>query len=147
MSELAAEPGTAVNAEVRAGGCLCGAVRFTVAGEPDYPHTCSCRHCQTRGGGPEQWWVSFPLEGVTWTGTEELTWYDTWPGKTKRGFCPVCGTHVAALDYGDDEFMGFNVPALDDPGDPALVPVNQSCRDSAVPWLSQVPDTQRASTG
>lgn len=148
MSELTAEPDAAVEGPVRSGGCLCGAIRYTVAGEPDYPHTCSCPHCQTRGGGPVQWWVGFRLDGVTWTGAGEPTWFDTWPGQTKRGFCAVCGTNVAALDYGDSEtFMGFNVPTLDDPSDPALIPINQSCRDSAVPWLNQVPDAKCATAG
>jgi hypothetical protein len=123
---------------VRVGGCHCGNIRFAASGDPDYPHTCSCTDCQKRGGAPMMSWVSFPLDGFEWTGPcGEPSWYDTHEGVTARGFCPDCGTHVAAYDYGD-VWMGVNIPALDDAGDPALYPVNQSYRGDAVPWLGQV---------
>ncbi|WP_439956514.1 GFA family protein [Nocardia nova] len=28
------------------GGCHCGTIRFSATGEPDFPHLCSCEHCQ-----------------------------------------------------------------------------------------------------
>ncbi|WP_326586065.1 hypothetical protein [Streptomyces sp. NBC_01294] len=68
----------------RTGGCLCGAIRFTVTGPPDYPHTCALDDGATR--------VAITLSG------------------------------------------------LGNP--PDLVPVNQSHRDSAVPWPAQVSDTR-----
>jgi hypothetical protein len=140
-------PETVANNEVRAGGCLCGNIQFIVTGEPDYPHTCSCEHCQKRAGGPLQWWIGFPLEGLAWTGEGgEPTWFDTHQGKTKRGFCPVCGSHLAAFDHGDTT-IGINVTALDERDDPRLMPVNQSFRGDAVSWLPQVPDTQRSTVG
>jgi hypothetical protein len=140
-------PEPTADAQVRTGGCLCGKIRFVVAGDADYPHVCSCPHCQKRAGGPMQSWVGFPLEGLRWTGDGgEPTWYDTFPDETKRGFCPTCGSHVAALDYGDTT-IGINVSALDHQDDPALVPVNQSFRGDAVSWLPQVTDTQHSTTG
>lgn len=133
-------PGTEIGA--RTGGCLCGNIRFTVTGAPDYPHVCSCEHCQKRAGGPMQSWVSFPMSGLAWTGEGgEPTWFDTFPEVTTRGFCPVCGSHVAAIDYGD-AMIGINMTALDDQTGQDLLPVNQSFRDNAVTWLPQVPDTQ-----
>ncbi|MFF4450149.1 GFA family protein [Streptomyces sp. NPDC001502] len=133
----------------RSGGCHkdCGRIRFEAKGGPDYPHTCSCRDCKKRGGAPMMSWVAFPLDGFEWTGEGgEPTWYDTYPGKTKRGFCANCGTHIAAYDYGDT-WMGVNIPALDEPDGEGLTPVNQSCRGEAVPWLGQVADTQHNTTG
>jgi hypothetical protein len=140
MSETTAET------QARVGGCLCGKIRFTVTGEPDYPHVCSCIHCQKRAGGPMQSWVGFPLAGLRWTGGGEPTWYDTFASETKRGFCPTCGSHVAAFDYGDTT-IGINLSALDDQDDPRFVRVNQCFRGNAVAWLSQVPDTQRSTVG
>lgn len=134
------------NTEVHAGGCLCGRIRFTVTGTPDYPHTCSCPHCQKLGGGPMMAWVSFPSAGLSWTGDGGApTWFDTYPGETARAFCPCCGSSIAARDYGDTT-IGITISALDHPSDPRLIPVNQSCRDTAVSWLPQVPDTQHSST-
>lgn len=138
---------TVTNTEILTGGCLCGKIRFTVNGEPDYPHVCSCIHCQKRAGGPIQSWVSFPLEGLRWTGEGgEPTWYDTFKDETKRGFCPTCGSHVAAFDYGDTN-IGINLSALDKQDDARLVPVNQSFRGDAVSWLPQVPNTQHSALG
>lgn len=131
--------------DARTGGCLCTKIRFSVTGAPDYPHVCSCTHCQKRAGGPLQSWVGFPLDGLRWTGDGgEPTWYDTFPGQTKRGFCATCGSHVAALDYGDTT-IGINLTALDDQTGTDLAPVNQSFRGDAVAWLAQVPDTQHSS--
>ncbi|MGY0234100.1 GFA family protein [Longispora urticae] len=139
-------PSAGLSQEGVAGGCLCGRIRFTVSGEPDYPHVCSCRHCQKRAGGPLQSWVSFPLDELRWTGEGGApTWYDTFPDTTTRGFCATCGSHLAAYDYGDT-LIGINLTALDDQHDPRLVPVNQSFRDDAVGWLPQVPDTQHSTS-
>ncbi|MFI1018601.1 GFA family protein [Streptomyces sp. NPDC020965] len=103
------------------GGCHCGRIRFTAAGVSDYPRTCSCPDCQKRGGCPMMSWVAFPLDGFTWTGEGEPTWYDTFPGETRRGFCPDCGSHIAAFDHGDT-WMGVNLPALDNPRRPRARP-------------------------
>jgi hypothetical protein len=128
--------------QARAGGCLCGKIRFTVTGEPDYPHTCSCLHCQKLGGGPMMSWVSFPLDGLAWTGEGgEPSWYYTFVGETKRGFCPACGSQLCALDDGGNS-IAITLSALDDAAD--LIPVNQSFRDDAVSWLPQVPDSRHS---
>ncbi len=54
------------------------------------------------------WWVGF--ETVTWTGESEPTWYETFEGEAKRGFCPTCGSRVAAIDSDIPE-IGINVTA------------------------------------
>ncbi|MFB6984459.1 GFA family protein [Streptomyces sp. NPDC056304] len=85
------------------------------------------------------------IETVTWTGDGgEPTWYGTFEGEAKRGFCPTCGTRLAAIDSDIPE-IGFNVTALDDTSDPDLVPIHASFRDNAAHWLLQVPDTQKKS--
>ncbi len=131
-----------VDARGREGGCLCRKIRFAVTGEPDDPHICACPHCKKRAGGPFQWWVGFPLQGLKWTG-DEPTWFDTYPGETRRGFCPTCGSSIAALDYDDNTIIGINTTALDDQDDPCLVPVNLNRLSDAAPWLAQ-PGTKHA---
>ncbi|MGW7439858.1 NUDIX domain-containing protein [Streptomyces sp. NPDC054849] len=131
---------TSIPASVpRTGGCLCRTIQFTVTGPPDYPHTCSCGHCQGLSGGPMMSWVSFPLDGLTWHGGGgEPSWHHTWPD-SKRGFCPRCGSQLCALDDGATS-IAITLSALGNP--PDLVPVNQSCRDTAVSWLPPLPDTR-----
>ncbi|WP_433348235.1 GFA family protein [Microtetraspora malaysiensis] len=133
-------------AQERSGGCLCGRIRFTVRGKAAYPHTCSCPHCQKLGGGPMMWWAGFAPKDVTWTGESEPTWFETFEGEAKRGFCPHCGSRLAAIDS-DVPDLGIVVTALDDTSGLDLVPVNQSFRDNAVHWLPQVPDTQNSPVG
>ncbi|WP_433214510.1 GFA family protein [Microtetraspora malaysiensis] len=137
---------TVAAAQERSGGCLCGRIRFTVKGKAAYPHTCSCPHCQKLGGGPMMWWAGFAPKDVTWTGESEPTWFETFEGEAKRGFCPHCGSRLAAIDS-DVPDLGIVVTALDDTSGLDLVPVNQSFRDNAVHWLPQVPDTQNSAVG
>ncbi|MFE1790661.1 GFA family protein [Streptomyces sp. NPDC059525] len=134
--------------EVRTGGCLCGKVRFTVTGPVDDPHICACTHCSTRSGAPFQWWVGFPMDGLKWTGTDP-NWFDTHPGKTARGFCGTCGSHLAARDHGNDMAIGILATALDHhTTDPALAPTNLSRLAEAAPWLTATgcPGSAAAST-
>lgn len=127
------------NTAPRTGHCQCGEIQFEVGGEAEYPHTCSCGDCQSLSGGPVMSWVSFPLDTLKWTGIGgEPNWHYTWPN-SRRGFCPKCGSQVCALDYGADT-IAITLSALGNPAD--LIPVNQSFRESAVPWLAPVPDTR-----
>ncbi|MEU3904099.1 GFA family protein [Streptomyces goshikiensis] len=123
----------------RTGRCQCGDIRFEVGGEADYVHLCSCVDCQSLSGGPVMSWVSFPLDALKWTGAGgEPNWHNTWPD-SRRGFCPKCGSQLCALDDGANT-IAVTLSALGNPAD--LVPVNQSHRENAVPWLTPVPDTR-----
>jgi hypothetical protein len=83
-------------------------------------------------------WVDFSLDTFAWTGVGgEPTWFNTWP-TTKRGFCPHCGSLVAAFDDGGTA-MGITMMALDDHS--ALTPVHQGSKDNAVPWLPVIETT------
>jgi len=120
------------------GGCLCERIRFRAGGEAIWPHLCSCPHCQKLSGAPVVAWVDFPLGTFTWTGDGgEPTWFNTYP-TTKRGFCPTCGTFVAALDE-NGTTMGITMMAIDDHS--TLVPVHQGRKDNAVPWLQTLETT------
>ncbi|MFI9748229.1 GFA family protein [Streptomyces sp. NPDC052494] len=135
----------AETAAERTGGCLCGRIRFTTRGPAVFPHTCACRHCQKLGGTPVMWWVGF--EKVTWTGEGgEPTWYETFEGEAKRGFCPACGSRLAAIDSDIPE-IGINVTALDDTSCPDLVPIHASSRDNAVHWLPSVQKVEHGTAG
>lgn len=72
------------------GSCLCGAVRFTVAGELGAPDACHCSQCRRQSG---HYWAStdVPREAVTIEGGDGLTWYQS-SEKVRRGFCATCGS-------------------------------------------------------
>ena len=81
----------------RSGGCLCGAVRFTVLGEPLRVGMCHCQDCRrTSGSGFSFFGV---WERASYEGRGELA---TFQG---RSFCPVCGSRVVLLRQAEAEIM------------------------------------------
>jgi hypothetical protein len=49
------------------GGCLCGAVRYSISGTPFAAEYCHCRMCQKSAGAVVVNWMDFHKEQVTWT--------------------------------------------------------------------------------
>ena len=71
------------------GGCLCGAVRFTIAGEPMVTRVCWCRLCQSIGAGSGTVNVGFKSADVTIEGptTDYVSTADSGTILHRR-FCP-----------------------------------------------------------
>jgi hypothetical protein len=98
------------------GGCLCGAVRYTIDADPLAARTCWCRLCQYLGGGTATVNVCFPAEAVSLTG--ELRHYDSVADSgnaMRRGFCPKCGTPVTSAALARPHLLFFRAGTLDDP--------------------------------
>ncbi len=74
------------------GSCLCGAVRFEVAGDLPGPDACHCGKCRKQSG---HYFAStdVPKTAVTIHGEEKLTWYQS-SEKARRGFCATCGSSL-----------------------------------------------------
>ena len=74
------------------GGCLCGAVTFTVTGDLAAPNACHCNQCRKQSG---HYWVSTDLleSNVEIKGADAITWYHSSP-KVRRGFCAKCGSFL-----------------------------------------------------
>ena len=75
------------------GGCHCGAVRYTVSGEPQHVALCHCSDCRKSAGAPAVAWAAF-AEGEFKLLQGELTTFNS-SGSTMRSFCPKCGTGIA----------------------------------------------------
>ena len=102
---------------VRSGGCLCGAVRIEVSGEPISQGICRCRACQRNCGGQPANILIYPADAVELK-QGELSYYDT-PGDSgahvSRGFCPNCGAPVMSSLSSTDAITIVKLGALDDP--------------------------------
>ena len=72
------------------GGCLCGAVRYTVDGPLRPVVACHCKQCQ-RTSGNYVAATSAPREAVTVEG--EPRWFAS-SAEARRAFCPVCGSNL-----------------------------------------------------
>jgi ADP-ribose pyrophosphatase YjhB (NUDIX family) len=116
----------------RSGGCLCGAVAYTVTGPVRDSYCCSCHHCARSTGAPTVWWVAFDQEEVAWSG--ELAWVATWP-TLRRAFCRTCGSSLASVADGA-RTLSLTGASLNDQTGPGLEPFGHSFRDRAPAWMS-----------
>ena len=85
----------------RKGGCLCGAVRYEIRGEPRQVIACHCGQCQKSHGNFAAY-TRVPLAGFTLTAQDGLKWYRS-SETARRGFCRHCGSSLfwEPLDAGD----------------------------------------------
>ena len=84
------------------GGCLCGAVRYELNGEPIFQGHCHCVDCQKVTGTGHVSVVALPADAVKVTG--EVTAFAVMADSGQpyvRHFCPKCGS----LIYGEPGSM------------------------------------------
>jgi len=74
------------------GTCLCGAVKFEVAGALNPPDACHCSQCRKQSG---HFWAStdVPRKDLTITGREHIRWFRS-SERVQRGFCSICGSFL-----------------------------------------------------
>ncbi|MBX3606388.1 MAG: GFA family protein [Piscinibacter sp.] len=108
------------------GGCLCGAVRYTVTTESDQAYYCHCRMCQLAFGNTRVPWVNVLQRKIAWQGMPKEYASSTF---ARRGFCGTCGTPLS-FAYVGSERMDLAVGSLDEPG--ALRPVSHFAIESRV---------------
>lgn len=76
------------------GSCFCGAVQFTVIGEPAAMGYCHCGSCRHWSAGPVNAFTLWKPDAVKITrGAEMLSMYNKTP-KSLRKWCKTCGGHV-----------------------------------------------------
>ncbi len=81
--------------ERREGGCLCGAVRYSVAWPPIVVATCSCQNCQKQAGSAFSVIALVPQSTLHVTGA--LTVYEDKGNSGEpvfRKFCGTCGSPI-----------------------------------------------------
>jgi hypothetical protein len=101
------------------GGCVCGAVRYRVLGEPKLPLVCHCRYCQRRLGtafAAIAFYTDEAIESVEGT----LNHYEHRSDESGRSlrarFCPRCGTTVMIKAERLSGMTGISVGTFDEPG-------------------------------
>jgi len=75
-----------------AGGCLCGAIRYSSTEVPATVATCHCRTCQKGYGGPFTASVAFRKSAFTIT-KGALKFFAS-SKVAQRGFCSTCGSPI-----------------------------------------------------
>lgn len=111
----------------RAGGCQCGAIRFTVTGAPVRVGLCHCTDCRRYGGSAFSFFAIWPRSAYEATGETS-----TYAG---RSFCGTCGSRVASLRDDEAEIM---VGSLDEaPSD--LIPEYELWVFRREGWMGRLP--------
>jgi len=82
------------NGNVYQGSCFCGAVRFTVTGEPAAMGYCHCESCRAWSAAPVNAFTLWKPNAVQIIqGTENIRTYSKTP-LSFRKWCKTCGGHV-----------------------------------------------------
>lgn len=118
--------------EKHQGGCLCGAIRYTLHGAPDWSSHCHCRSCQRATGAAFTTWVGLKQENFEVT-KGQVTICNTSPG-VERGFCGRCGTSLTYVaEEGWPGQVGVLAPTLDNPG--VASPTAHVYVEHQLPWV------------
>ena len=82
------------NRESYKGSCFCGAVKFTVSGEPSGKGYCHCESCRHWSAGPVNAFTLWSPEAVKITqGADNIATYNKTP-QSSRKWCKNCGGHI-----------------------------------------------------
>ena len=126
-------------AETHEGGCLCGAVRYRIAGPALFASLCHCASCRRATGAPVAAFVGVQAESYREIDGERRI-YESSPG-VRCGFCGRCGT---SLTYEGDRWPGeihIYTATLDDPE--TFPPTAHTYIVDRIPWFDTEDDLPR----
>src|SRR3954447_4347857 len=111
-------------AQIREGGCHCGAVRFRATREPVRKPPCHCRSCQRRTGSAFGMGAYFNESDVELRG--ELRTYEHRSDESgrwlKMQFCPTCASSVT---WTLELYPGLRALAVGSFDDPDWLPISR----------------------
>jgi hypothetical protein len=121
------------------GGCLCGAVRYEVNGDPIVTAHCHCEHCRKTAGAGHTTIAAFPKSAVKMTGTLKTYRIKADSGMlTARAFCPECGSWMSEAPESMPDAVAITVATLDNPE--ALQPQMRFYEKRRISWDRVDPD-------
>lgn len=97
------------------GGCLCGAVRYTVRSDPAMQVNCHCKNCQRQSGSAFSTIIGVPKDALEIEG-EFKTYEDHGESgeKVLRDFCGTCGSPLFSRVAVAPDLIFIKVGTLDD---------------------------------
>lgn len=124
------------NDETYKGSCFCGAVQFTVTGEPAAMGYCHCNSCRHWSAGPVNAFTLWKPDSVKITqGADKLGTYNKTP-RSLRKWCKTCGGHVLT-DH--PEWSLIDVYAATIPGFPFKPGVHVHYQEAVLPIKDGLP--------
>ncbi len=119
----------------RTGGCLCGQVRYELAGDPLATLICHCVNCQKQAGAAFSVNVIVAEPNLTVQG--ELRTFDDAGDSgnaVHRKFCPNCGSPIISVLAASPGIVALKAGTLDDTT--GLSPQVQAWCDSKQDWVA-----------
>ncbi|MDC0886280.1 GFA family protein [Altererythrobacter sp.] len=104
--------------DAKTGGCLCGAVRYTMSAEPAMAVNCHCQHCQKQSGSAFSTIIGVPQEALSIDGA-----FKTYDDRGESGeavlrdFCESCGSPLFSRVAAAPGLIFVKVGTLDDTSD------------------------------
>lgn len=115
------------------GSCLCGGVKFVIAGALSGALNCHCSMCRKAHGAAFRSRARVSAADFRWVQGEDLVnYYESSPG-THRGFCRVCGSPLVSRFDDYPSQYGLPLGALDD--DPGVKPTRHVFVAHKAPWF------------
>ncbi|WP_394850962.1 GFA family protein [Pendulispora brunnea] len=126
----------------RKGGCLCGAVRYVLKGEPQATALCHCTHCQRQSGSAFS--VNLFVKEDDYEQTGETKFYVDIGDSgqpSHRHFCANCGSPIMTQVLTIPGAVLVKAGTLDDME--GLRPQTEIYTDHAAKWLAPVAGAAR----
>ncbi len=120
-----------MSAATYSGACLCGAVRFTVAGPPATVCLCHCSTCRRSVGSPGVAWATFRRDTLAVEGAP--SWYRS-SEHARRGFCGACGTSLFFETQHEPHAIDVTVATLEEAAKTS--PRYHAWTPSKLPWVT-----------
>lgn len=141
--------------EAFSGGCLCGAVRYTVSAEPMFPGHCQCSDCRKSGSSGHASMFAVPASAFNRNGATTVYESISDSGNSvRREFCPTCGSRLFSGNSAMPELAFISAASLDDPEifKPSLVVFTAEAPswdfvDPALPAFEGMPDMTKLAGG
>lgn len=124
------------------GGCLCGAIRYTVGAPPALTAMCHCTHCQRQSGSAFSTNLGVPSAALQITQGQTKVYQDTGSSgqPVYRHFCGDCGSPIYSDVVAMPGLAWLKAGTLDDTS--SVQPGAEVWCRSAQPWVMQ--PSQRA---
>ena len=118
--------------KVRAGGCMCGGVRFEISQAPALTLACHCRGCQRLSASAFSLSEMIPVDGFRLLEGEPSI--GALHGPSRYLYCPRCLNWLFTRPAGFDSFIMVRAMMLDEVAD--YTPYLETMTRDKLPWAT-----------
>ena len=118
--------------KVRAGGCMCGGVRFEISQAPALTLACHCRGCQRLSASAYSLSEMIPVDGFRMLAGKPVI--GALHGPSRYLYCPRCLNWLFTRPAGFDAYIMVRAMMLDEAGD--YSPFIETMTREKLPWAN-----------